>query len=302
MYFSVIITCYNRERTIIRSIESVLCQTYSNYEIIIVDDGSSDNSVNIIKSLDNPLIKLVQHSVNKGQNAALNTGLATASYDLVAFLDSDDIWLPEFLELMHDRFLAKPDLDFVYGHVEGWTHSKISGKNKYAEVLNQGFLSSMITLAVKKNFLTEVGGFDTKYSICQDDDVCMRMARRGYFELIKRPVAVVIGDINRMTLDRKKLANGWHFFFMNYKRDIIRYCGFATWGKHLIKLSEMYFIANDFKKALSYGIKGTILVYFFPNNFGDPKHYNTKIIKKSIKILFNLPPLSPIYYFRKIFS
>jgi glycosyltransferase involved in cell wall biosynthesis len=302
IFFSVIITCFNRERTIIRSIESVLSQTHQNYEIIVVDDGSTDNSVEIINTLANPIINLICHSENKGQNTALNTGLASARYDHVAFLDSDDIWMPDFLELMNERFLKSPDLDFVYGYVEGWTLSKISGKNKYAEVLHQGFLSSMITLAIKRKFLLEVGGFDKKYSICQDDDICMRMAKNGYFDLIERPIALVIGDTNRMTLDRKKLADGWRFFFMNYKKDIIRYCGMGTWGKHLIKISEMYFIADKPINSLKHGLIGNILVFIYKNNFGPEKYYNIKILKKSIRKLIDNHPLTPLSILKKIFS
>jgi glycosyltransferase involved in cell wall biosynthesis len=281
--FSVIITCFNRERTIFRAIQSVIDQSYQNFEIIVVDDDSSDNSVNIISSVQDSRLRLICHTFNQGQNAALNTGLQHANFDYVTFLDSDDIWLPDYLLKMRDLFYQKPELDFGYGFLEGHVNSVIRGSNKYAEVLNQGYLSSMITLCVKKEYLQRINDFDIRYTICQDDDICMRLAKEGKFELIEEPIARVIGDTNSMTLNRIKLATGWDFFYHNYKRDIIRYCGYNTWGKHLVKLSENYYRASLFEKALYYSIIGNFLVFTFENRFGEMKYYNNKVLIKSFK-------------------
>jgi hypothetical protein len=131
----------------------------------------------------------------------------------------------------------------------------------------------------KKN----VGAFDTRYSICQDDDICMRLSRNGNFDLIDKPIAKVIGDTNSMTLNKLKLAKGWEFFFKQYRADILKYCGFHTWGKHMIKLSILFYDASHYRSAFLYNLKGSLLIFFFPNRFGESRYYNFKVMKKSFK-------------------
>ena len=100
---SVILCNYNYGRFIAEGIDSVLNQTYSNFELIIVDDGSTDNSREVISAYKDPRIKTVFQE-NQGQAAAFNTGFSEARGDLVAFLDSDDIWKPEKLTKVFEAF------------------------------------------------------------------------------------------------------------------------------------------------------------------------------------------------------
>ena len=95
---SVIIPTYNRAKLIKRSILSVLNQTYQNFEIIVVDDGSADDTKSVVESFNNPKIRYIRHDINKGQSAARNTGIKNAKGKYIAFQDSDDEWLPEKLE------------------------------------------------------------------------------------------------------------------------------------------------------------------------------------------------------------
>ena len=94
---SVIIPVYNAEKYIAATVQSVLSQTYENFEIIIVDDGTPDNSVKVCQQFDDARIKII-HQQNKGLPGARNTGIRHAQGDYLAFLDADDIWLPEKLE------------------------------------------------------------------------------------------------------------------------------------------------------------------------------------------------------------
>jgi glycosyltransferase involved in cell wall biosynthesis len=87
---------YNKERDVARAIRSVLAQTFADYELIVVNDGSTDRSVNAVATFNDPRIRLV-HQANKGVSAARNRGVAEARAELVAFLDADDEWMPEFL-------------------------------------------------------------------------------------------------------------------------------------------------------------------------------------------------------------
>ena len=95
---TVIIPAYNRAYVISRSIASVLAQTYPYFEIIVVDDGSVDNTEAVVKSFKDSRIKYIRHEVNKGISAVRNTGINEAAGEYIAFLDSDDEWLPTKLE------------------------------------------------------------------------------------------------------------------------------------------------------------------------------------------------------------
>ena len=95
---SVIIPMYNREKTIHYCLQSVLNQTYQAAEIIVVDDCSVDSSVDIVKSLNNPLIRLIILERNSGAQVARNRGIKESRYEWIAFQDSDDEWLPDRLE------------------------------------------------------------------------------------------------------------------------------------------------------------------------------------------------------------
>lgn len=94
---SVIVTCYNKEKYISSTIDSVLKQTYTNIELIIIDDGSSDNSVEIISKYQDPRIRFFKQ-LNKGENAARNAGIKCATGSFIAFLDGDDIWISTKLQ------------------------------------------------------------------------------------------------------------------------------------------------------------------------------------------------------------
>jgi len=102
-YFSIIIPMYNRERFIGRAINSCLRQAYENFELIIVDDGSLDKSVDIVKGYVDNRIKLICHDVNRGVGPARNTGVSVATGKWVVFFDSDDELLPEALSTIYRR-------------------------------------------------------------------------------------------------------------------------------------------------------------------------------------------------------
>jgi glycosyltransferase involved in cell wall biosynthesis len=113
MSISVVIPLYNKEKYIATTISSVLQQSYSDYEIIVVDDGSSDQSVAIVKSFTDPRIVLVQQP-NQGVSKARNTGVDTAKHPIVAFLDADDEWVDTFLETIVGLVTRYPEAG-IYG-------------------------------------------------------------------------------------------------------------------------------------------------------------------------------------------
>jgi glycosyltransferase involved in cell wall biosynthesis len=270
IYFSCIVTCYNREDTIYDSLKSILTQEYEFFEIIVVDDCSSDNSIKIIESLKSDKIKIIRHRENLGQNAALNTGVRNAKYDFLAFLDSDDFWLPQYLCEMSKIYEVNPEIGFAYCSVKSTSSSlwTLEGESKYADTLDQGFLSSMISITAKKECVINIGLFDIKYKMCQDDDFCFRLSEKYSFKVIKQKLAQIGGAANSMTRNKEELAKGWVFLFENYKNDIIKYCGYKTYAKHMLKVAIELANSRNLFLSIKYYFKS---IYFYfkkgPNYF-----------------------------------
>jgi len=250
--FSCIVTCYNRENVIANAINSILNQTYQGFEIILVDDGSADNSVAVVAAFNNPIIKIIRHEVNKGQNAALNTGVRNANNNLLAFLDSDDEWLPTYLEEMAACYMKDKNIDFAYSNILHGPLWRLHGSNQYAKVLDQGFLSCMIGITAKKEAVNFIGCFDERYTICQDDDFCFRLAKNFSFAVITRGLVLINASYDSMTANRTNVAKGWAFLFREYKKDILHYCGSKTLSKHYLNVCSKYFEAKLYGQGLKY--------------------------------------------------
>ncbi|MBO9673050.1 MAG: glycosyltransferase family 2 protein [Sphingobacteriaceae bacterium] len=265
IFFSCIITCYNREALIVRAITSILSQSYQKFEIIVVDDASLDGSIASIENIKDNRIKIVRHDTNRGQNAALNSGIAVASFDYLAFLDSDDSWTPNYLLEMQQAYADNPEVAFVYCSLINSPLWTLEGENKYGEVLNQGYLSSMISITSKKDPVISIGAFDLRYSICQDDDFCFRLAKRYPFKVIKKHLAEVHGAPDSMTKNMVNVARGWEFLFNNYKKDILVFCGAKSFSRHLLNIALQYLECGKIFLGLKCYLEG-ISYYFSPSH------------------------------------
>lgn len=217
MPVSVIIPTYNRVATVTRAIDSVLAQTYPHFEIIVVDDGSTDNTREVLNERYGDRICYV-YQTNKGQAAARNAGIAAARYDLVAFLDSDDYWLPRKLEvqapLMADETVV---LSFT-----NWWHGKDSSGQDYFSKVSLSFESepSVIdcplrimarrrgtgvntTVALcRKSAVRRVGGFDERMNLYEDTRMWVRLSLEGKFAVTSKPLAVWVDTDQEFRLTR----------------------------------------------------------------------------------------------------
>jgi glycosyltransferase involved in cell wall biosynthesis len=111
---SVVITTYNRGYILGDALASVLKQDYANLEILVVDDGSSDNTQEVVEEFKSDKIRYIRHDRNRGCSAAYNTGISAATGNLIAILDSDDVWKPEYLEKQVGLLVRHPDVDLVF--------------------------------------------------------------------------------------------------------------------------------------------------------------------------------------------
>lgn len=184
---TVIIPCYNREKYIAKTVESVLNQTYPNVELIVVDDGCSDNSRNVLERFTDR-IRILEHPgrVNKGQSAALNLGIRSSQSDYVAFLDSDDLFAPEKIERQVQFLENNPLYGLVYvnGHtidengniiyrIYGDNHQEHSDPNRV--LLDCYFLLPTNSL-LRREVLEKAGFFDESLRSAQDHDFAIRVA------------------------------------------------------------------------------------------------------------------------------
>jgi len=197
---SVIIPCYNGEKFIGEAIESVLNQTYQNWELIIIDDGSTDNSEDIVKKIiTDSQIKLIKHKYNKGIAKTKNTGIANAKGKYIAFLDQDDIWLNSKLELQLKCFeLGNSDIGVVCTGMI-FTDSNMKPinifrgfrdedqktliKNLYLKPTN----SSSIMM-VKKEYFEHIGTFNEELIGWDDYELLMRLATISQIKYIREPL------------------------------------------------------------------------------------------------------------------
>ena len=106
--FSVVIPLYNKEKYVAQTLKSVVGQTYQNFEIIVVNDCSTDNSLGVVQTIDDSRIKTIEHSKNKGLSASRNTGIKAAAHSFIAFLDADDHWDSSFLETISNLIKKYP--------------------------------------------------------------------------------------------------------------------------------------------------------------------------------------------------
>ncbi len=193
---SVIITTYNRPQYLKQAIESILAQTYRDFEIIVVDDGSPMD----IRPILAPYGAQVRYfrQKNRGIAAARNTGLSYAAGDYIAMLDDDDAWLPDRLATQVPILDGNPALGFVSAEVlvmdaEGKVYShyrKPKGWNDTFGELYEGNYIHVPTVLLRKSHLLTLGGFDEGLSSTDDYDMWLRLAKTHPFIYLDRPLAI----------------------------------------------------------------------------------------------------------------
>ena len=124
---SVIIPTYNRAHLIGRAIQSVLAQTYQDFEVIVVDDGSTDNTEEVVLNFGSEKMRYIRHGTNRGVAAARNTGIRNARGEYIAFQDSDDEWYPNRLESISEIMEDRKDIDFIFSYGKFLKNGEIIG-------------------------------------------------------------------------------------------------------------------------------------------------------------------------------
>jgi glycosyltransferase involved in cell wall biosynthesis len=213
---SVVIPTYNRAGTIKRAVASVLAQGFPIHEVIIVDDGSTDDTLEILSLINDSRIKVVKSPGRLGAPTARNLGAEASSGDWIAFQDSDDYWLGHKLERQFERLDQFPDAILCYcgliqyyegklGFVPGEHIHKFEG-NIYDVLLETSFISTQ-TIVVKRSTFLQSGGFRPDMPRLQDWELVLRLAKMGSFCCALEPLVIAYSTPGNLTSDAVKGAN-----------------------------------------------------------------------------------------------
>lgn len=194
---SVIIPTRNRAALLEEAITSVFAQTYQDWELIVVDDGSTDHTPSVVQRYDQRghLVRY-HHQVSQGPGAARNTGLALARGEFIAFLDDDDLWLPEKLGTQVGYLRRHPDVGFVYCPMRvlepdgRWDGMKPSAAHEptWEALLRHSFIPPSVV--VRRVCFDACGAFAEHLAVAEDYDLWLRVGRRFPFGATTEPLAV----------------------------------------------------------------------------------------------------------------
>ena len=217
---SVIIPTFNRADKVVRAISSVLDQTFTDFEIIVVDDASTDRTKDAVVRF-NDCITYIEHSLNLGVSAARNTGIRKSTGEFIAFLDSDDWWLPEKLQIQMGFFDSHPWVVALQTE-EIWIRNgrRVNPKVKHLKPSGDIFepslklcLISPSAVMIKRGLFDEVGLFDESLPACEDYDLWLRILCRYPVYLVREQLVIKEGgspdqlSLQYMGMDRFRIQS-----------------------------------------------------------------------------------------------
>ena len=189
---SIIIPTYNRAGTIVRALESVLDQTFTNYEVIVIDDGSTDNTRLALAPYLSKIKYIYQD--NRGVSSARNRGIRESKEELIAFLDSDDVWLPRKLEKQVEFLVSNRKVFILACLAEGDTidpkHLKMrKAQNQFLIFLETPFPENVSRYLVRKECFEKCGLFDPSLPRSEDWELWLRFIKKGFrFDFVEEPL------------------------------------------------------------------------------------------------------------------
>ena len=256
---SIVLPVFNGEELIRNSIASVLSQTFNDFELIIINDGSTDKTPDIIREFDDDRIKTFSYA-NSGLSKSRNRGVSKSRGEYIAFLDHDDVWMPDKLEQQLYRFQAEDKPDIVYGQTQlidrkgnpttfsRFGRSFAGGESVFEGnileyVLRNNFIWTGSNIMVKRGVFEVVGKYDEDLRSCEDWDMNIRMANLFKFGVVKKKLllqriysgqmssnfsimtkekcVVFVRHCKTSSLNWIEKAKCWFFFSVNLLGDVI---------------------------------------------------------------------------------
>ncbi|MEH1891284.1 MAG: glycosyltransferase [Nostoc sp.] len=305
---SVIIPAYNSENTIKETIESVLNQTFANFELIIINDGSQDSTVDVITQIQDSRIRLFSYP-NAGGNVSRNRGLNLAVGEFVSFLDADDLWTPDKLQSQFKALQEEVTAKVAYSWADYINQNGkflLSGKrinvngNVYENLLVNNFLENGSNPLICRKALITLGGFDESLSAAQDWDMWLRLASK--FDFICVPSVQILYRISANSLSSNLVRQEkacLQVLKIAYKvrpslRDATRTTLKHSWNISLANLYK-YLTCKALQKPLNRQKALTAAIFLWKYFINDPSrlqniNFTLKLLLK-IVIIFILPTL-----------
>jgi glycosyltransferase involved in cell wall biosynthesis len=249
--FSVVIPLYNKELSIKNTIQSVLNQTFQDFEIVVVNDGSTDNSLHVLKEIDDTRIRII-NKTNGGVSSARNRGIKEAKYEWIAFLDGDDLWMDNHLETLKDMILSYTNdkvftTSFIFSDkkylIDQVNTILIKRVKNYCEAslshFNKTIISS-ITICIHKDVFNEVGVFNTNYIRGEDVDLWIRISK--IYDIIYTDKVTAIY--------RKDAENRSDVSYVGVKRTFLKDIDFKNMSDKYERKYYQYFLINKLKGSI----------------------------------------------------
>ena len=288
---SVVIPTYNYADFISEAVESVLAQTFPVFEIIVVDDGSNDNTEEIIKQFGDKVKYIKQR--NGGVCAARNNGVENAGGDFIAFLDADDVWFPEKIEKQMAKFAEDTKIGLVHCrmrefdtesgetmrlHLEGEEGWVADGLLLLDKTIIIGCGGSII---VRRKAFETVGGFDTNLKVGEDWDFCYRIARKFKVGFVREILVDYRYHGKNSHLNVREMDRSMNIFYekafdTDYK-SILRLRR-KSYGNFYKILAGSYFTAGNYQRFMKYLLKS---LWLMPENISHFLAFPLRRLKKS---------------------
>jgi len=261
---SIVIPTYNRADTIKKCLDSVLGQTYKNIEVIVVDDGSTDNTEEVVKRFGDPRIRYISYRTNKGANHARNTGIKRAEGDLIALQDSDDEWHPKKIEKQVEAYLSSTEeYKVIYSSLksersggefympEDWVHPT-EGDVRIPTL--RGTFVSTATIMVEKGCFEEIGYFDEELPRLQDWDIGIRLSKKYKFKHVDEPLVMHRVSEDSISSNFNSLAQALEIMLEKHRQEFIQ--DKSVYSSHYFWLASAYVSLNKWDEGIENMKKG----------------------------------------------
>ena len=274
---SVIIPTFNRAHRISPSLESALQQTLTDYEIIVVDDGSTDNTREFLSRRFGDSIRYISKAKNEGLARARNTGIEASRGKYIALLDDDDLWLPEKLALQVDRAQKNPSLGLVYCgaykvNEAGAVLEQIKPAKRgtiFEDMLYRNYLLGPASIALMtRDVLHKTGCFDENLCPCADWDMWIRLARCAEVDFVEEPLVHYVLHDNNMHNDLARMEKDTFAILDKHWPQVVQEKGCCerrnkTYSDHCIHFARHYYQRGEreaFKRLLYQALE------YYPRN------------------------------------
>lgn len=260
-FITVVIPLYNKQNYVGKTLESVLNQSFTNFEVVLINDCSTDNSFAVVAAFDDSRIKLLSHSKNQGLSATRNTGIKNATSKYIALLDADDLWKPDFLKEIYQLITSFPDAHLFATNYEEIIDDKITilPANGAEKLLKNGLISNYFekslmqplycpsSFCVKKEVFEKIGFYNEK--ITYGEDVDFNIRANLVYKLVYSTCAltqyhtVSENQITQSNFSSKKITDFDYFEKNNTNLSLKKFIDFQRYTH-----AKMYKMEGDFEK------------------------------------------------------